>query len=142
MSTKEVKYTEAEIVRWIDERLDHVLDQPRAWGDENSLEPVVLSLVMLREDFCDPMHGSARVRRAYRKHLARSGYDDDAEPGPAKLEALVAMLREFVRNSVRVDRPAPAYAPPHPARRRVLPGAAHPVDVSKPIGFLTFRQTG
>jgi hypothetical protein len=43
-----------EFLALVDEKLDQVLAQPRSWGGEDALEPLVLMLSMLRARAADP----------------------------------------------------------------------------------------
>lgn len=86
--------TQADVVAWLDRRIREVLANPGGWGGEPSLEPLVLCLIMLREEIRDPQQGTAKVRRAYRKHLSRHRAAVASEECDT-LEALLAQLTEF-----------------------------------------------
>jgi hypothetical protein len=134
--------TQAEVVTWLDERLQDVLDNPGAWGGEVSLEPVALCLIMLREEFRDPQNGPAKVRHTYRKHLARLRKGNsrrEGRPGGG-LDALVAQLRTF--SKCEFDEVPRHAAPPSPISPRPLPGSNEPIEVGKLIKFTDLRPTG
>lgn len=142
VTTNDQFCAKSEVVAWLDERLQDVLDNPGAWGGETSLEPVVLCLIMLREEFRDQKNGPAKVRHAYRKHLARLRKGDNRREGRpgSGLEALVAQLRTF--SKCEFDEVPRHSTPPLPISPRPLPGSNEPIEVGKLIKFTDLSRTG
>lgn len=93
--------TTNDFVDLIDRRLDQVLKYPQGWGGVDSLEPLVLMLLMLRSSVNETTPSDRAVVAEYRKFLAErvSGGAADlrARLGEDCSEArMVEILREHV----------------------------------------------
>jgi hypothetical protein len=129
--------TAPEFIDILDRRIDQVLKYPGGWGGKDTLEPLVLMLLMLRSSVTDSDSNDRIVVGEYQKFLTErvggGAADLRARLGEDCSEArMVEILREHVER-VR-DCPAPqSMASPLPEPpERALAGAENPVDIARP----------
>jgi hypothetical protein len=128
--------TRAAFVNLLDQRLEEILECPAGWGGVDALEPLVLTLMMLRAKTADPMADERQVLRDYRRFLApRVG------PGSADLktrlgaEATDVKMRDILREYVECMRRdgsgrAISRLPDPPPQRRI--GGDEVIDIARP----------
>jgi hypothetical protein len=115
-----------DVVALLDRRLAEVLDCPAGWGGIDALEPLVLTLLMLRTQVVNPVADERAVVRTYRRFLAvefgAGGADLCTRLGAdASLARVVDVLRRFVAQAT--GRPLDAPEVLLTAASDVLPAA-------------------
>jgi len=124
-----------EFIGLLDRKLEEILGCPTGWGGIEALEPLVLTLLMLRATIADPGADERAILRGYRRFLA-----DRVGPGAADLRtrlgaaATEATMTEIMRDYANTQRtPAPdlqAAQLPEPPIQRGIGGDA--VDITRP----------
>jgi hypothetical protein len=115
-----------DVVALLDRRLAEVLDRPAGWGGIDALEPLVLTLLMLRTQVVNPVADERAVVRTYRRFLAVEFGAGAADlrtrlGADASLARVVDVLRRFVAQAT--GRPLEASEVPVTASFDVLPAA-------------------
>jgi hypothetical protein len=60
------------LVEYIDDKINLILEYPQAWGGAESLEPLILMLLMLRQFAALGSDDERELMRAYRQYLAKA----------------------------------------------------------------------
>lgn len=129
--------TANEFIDILDRRIDQVLKYPGGWGGIDTLEPLVLMLLMLRASVTDSGSNDRVVVEEYRKSLAKSvgagAADLRARLGEDCSEArMVEVLREHIERVREQTHTEPPVSPfPEPPERS-LAGTDDPVDIARP----------
>lgn len=129
--------TTNDFVGLIDRRLEQVLKYPQGWGGVDTLEPLVLMLLMLRSSIDDVTPKDRIVVDEYRKFLAErvggGAADLRARLGEDCSEArMVEVLREHVERIRQQTSVEPPTSPFPESPDRSLAGADNPVDIARP----------
>lgn len=127
---------QAAFVSLLDQRLEEILRCPAGWGGVDALEPLVLTLLMLRSKVADPTVDERLVLREYRRflasHVGAGSADLKTRLGP---DASEARMSDILRAYVDCLRPsesdlAAARLPEPPRQRRI--GGDTVVDIARP----------
>jgi hypothetical protein len=125
----DVDLLKARFIAWVDEKLREILSAPGAWGGAETLEPLILLLLMARRRVHEPTARDQDLTRSYRRFLARvtgpgAARLADRVPGPGREVHMVEILGDFV-DQVRAETERDA-----PAARSAI--SDDDVDVSMP----------
>jgi hypothetical protein len=126
----------SEFILLLDQRLERILGCPGGWGGIEALEPLVLTLLMLRASAVDPAIDERAVLRKYRRFLG-----ERVGPGAADLmtrlgsdateEKMIEILREYAeREQATPGDLRRSQLPEPPSERQIAGGKV--IDISQP----------
>jgi hypothetical protein len=123
-------------IRLLDHKLEQILGCPSGWGGVDAIEPLVLTLLMLRASLADPPADERGVLRDYRRFLAErfGGGATDLKSrlgSDASESSMVAVLREYANRQRGKVTDLHGTPPPTPPDPRPI-GGDEIVDITRP----------